>query len=90
MANLSPIEILFHEASKTGNLTTMKNVITKIINSKDPSLGCTPLHNAAEKGDPSMVKYLMENDADVNVKDVTGWTPLHHAVDKGPLLLKLT
>ena len=49
MANLSPVEILFHEASKTGDLTQMKNVITKVINSKDDA-GKTPLHNAAQKG----------------------------------------
>ena len=49
MANLSPVEILFHEASKTGDLTQMKNIITKVINSKDDA-GKTPLHNAAQKG----------------------------------------
>ena len=48
MANLSPDEIVFHQASKNGDISELKNVFSKIANSKDedgktsstPSLYC--------------------------------------------------
>ena len=42
MANLSPDEILVHQACKAGDITQMENIFTKIMNSKDDK-GKTPL-----------------------------------------------
>ena len=51
----------------------------KIINSKDQN-GFTALHKACGQGDLDMVKYLLENDAEMNTTDENfGQTPLHMA-----------
>ncbi|XP_036400661.1 BRCA1-associated RING domain protein 1 [Megalops cyprinoides] len=47
--------------------------------------GETPLHLAAIKGDVGMVKELLEQGADPNLKDHAGWTPLHEACNLGHL-----
>ena len=47
---LSPNEELFHQASREGDLSKMKNILKKFINSKD-DVGGTPLHNASNNGD---------------------------------------
>ena len=78
MANLSPDEIVFHEASKNGDISELKNVFSKIANSKDEE-GKTPLINAVEKGDLKMVIFLIKNEADVNIQDLNGFTPIHYA-----------
>lgn len=49
---------------------------------KDNS-GKTPLHYAAEKGPPALVKFLIDNGAKVNEKDEYGQTPLHQATKEG-------
>ena len=79
---LTPNEELFHQASKNGDLSQMKNILTKFINSKD-EYGKTPIHNAADNGDSNMVDYLIVNGAEVNVPDQRGWTPIHFAVYEG-------
>ena len=78
MANLSPDEIVFHQASKNGDTSQLKNVFSKIANSKDEE-GKTPLINAVEKGDLKMVIFLIKNEADVNIQDLNGLTPIHYA-----------
>lgn len=51
----------------------------KIINSKDQN-GFSALHKACGQGDLEMVKYLLENDAEMNTTDENfGQTPLHMA-----------
>ncbi len=37
------------------------------------------LHVAVKKGNLSMVKLLLEKDADINIQDESGNTPLHYA-----------
>ena len=41
--------------------------------------GDTPLLWAIAMGYYDIVKFLIDNGADVNAKDKTGWTPLHQA-----------
>lgn len=38
--------------------------------------GFSPLHTACEKGETKTVKRLLENRADVNLRDANGFTPL--------------
>jgi uncharacterized protein len=45
--------------------------------------GQTPLHLAASQGHSGIAKYLLENNADTHVQDITGATPLHEAVRYG-------
>ena len=71
MANLSPDEILVHQACKTGDITQMKNIFTKIMNSKDDQ-GKTPLEHAVVNGDSSMVDFVIANGGEVNVENAQG------------------
>ena len=63
---LSPNEELFHQASRDGDLSKMKNILKKFINSKDGE-GRTPLYNASGNGDTSMANFLISNGAEVNI-----------------------
>ena len=45
----------------------------------------TPLHEAAENWNLAVVRYLCEQGADKEARDVDDWTPLHGASDKGHL-----
>lgn len=45
--------------------------------------GQSALHYAAEKGDESNVKFLIENGANLNIMDKFGKTPLHYAAEYG-------
>ena len=48
--------------------------------SYDDDQGKTALHKAAEKGDLAMIKFLINNGAVTDVKDIeNGRTPLHMA-----------
>jgi ankyrin repeat protein len=41
------------------------------------------VHVAASEGNEEVVKQLLENGADVEVKDSDGWTALHRAASEG-------
>ncbi|XP_029464464.1 ankyrin repeat domain-containing protein 11 isoform X2 [Rhinatrema bivittatum] len=45
--------------------------------------GETRLHRAAIRGDTRRIKELINEGADVNVKDFAGWTALHEACNRG-------
>ena len=53
----------------------------KVINSKDEN-GFSALHKASDRGNLDMVKYLLENDAEMNLTNNFGQTPLHMAAVK--------
>ncbi len=54
-----------------------------VINEKDDIWYYTPLHHAAEQGNKALVKVLLENGADIEIKDDQGRTPLRIAKEKG-------
>lgn len=50
------------------------------VNAQTPGEGATALHGAAYEGNVECVQYLLDNGADVNLRDDDGWTSLHAAV----------
>lgn len=55
------------------------NLISKFINEKDDN-NCTALHYASRlSNNLSIIRYLVENGANVNVQDNCGFSPLHYA-----------
>jgi ankyrin repeat protein len=45
----------------------------------------TPLHLAAQNGHLNVVKFLVEQQAEMNMKNTNGSTPLHLAAQNGHL-----
>ncbi|TRM64757.1 ankyrin repeat-containing domain protein [Schizophyllum amplum] len=45
--------------------------------------GRTPLHWAASSGAIDIVRYLIDNKAEVDKQDPGGWTPIHIASSAG-------
>jgi len=43
----------------------------------------TPLFNICESGNENLVKYLIEQGADINKEDVNGKTPLFYVCSSG-------
>jgi len=54
-----------------------------VINEKDDVYHYTPLHHAAEQNNKALVKVLLDNGADREIKDDKGRTPLKIAEEKG-------
>lgn len=48
--------------------------------------GQSPLHIAAEAGDESSLRLLLNNGEDIESRDERGWTPLHNAAFNGRVL----
>ena len=75
----TPEDRLF-KAVWTGDIAVLRG--TNIdVNLKD-TVGRSPLHIAAERGDIDVVTFLIENGADVNVTDFNGNTPLIFIINK--------
>ena len=76
-----PEEGLWH-AARTGDLAAMKRYIIEgaDVNEPDESLNISPLAWSASHGQTEATRLLIENGADVNLKDDNGSTPLHGAV----------
>lgn len=83
--NMSPL----HLAALGGHLETAKHLVNMYRNQQidfnfnDSFYGGTPLHYAASSGNLKLVQFLINNGADVNVRDSGGHTPLFYAVSKG-------
>ncbi|WP_054849042.1 ankyrin repeat domain-containing protein [Vulcanisaeta sp. JCM 14467] len=75
------------DAVKNGDLSKVIDLIKAgaNVNVKDPTYGMTPLHYAVLGNRLDIVKYLIENGADINARDNTGKTPLHFAAKNGYL-----
>lgn len=76
---------LLLDSAEQGSEVQVKFFITKgaDVNAKDKD-GVAALHYAAGRGELSMMKVLIKNGANVNIKNnYGGKTPLHYAVGKG-------
>ena len=65
--------------SKTGDLYGVKGYVEKVEIERTNEHGFTPLMIATYYGHTHLVKYLVENGADVNAQDNRGWTSLRYA-----------
>ena len=61
---LSALEKSFHQATETDNIAELKEIINKIVNSKD-DFGTMPL---LKTSNPEIIKYLVKMGANVNVE----------------------
>ncbi|XP_028286164.1 poly [ADP-ribose] polymerase tankyrase-2-like [Parambassis ranga] len=73
------------EASKSGDLDTVKKVCTtQNVNCRDvEGRQSTPLHFAAGYNRLAVVQFLLQHGADVHAKDKGGLVPLHNACSYG-------
>uniref|UniRef100_UPI001ED84CE7 poly [ADP-ribose] polymerase tankyrase-2-like isoform X2 n=1 Tax=Scatophagus argus TaxID=75038 RepID=UPI001ED84CE7 len=73
------------EASKTGDLETVKKLCTmQNVNCRDvEGRQSTPLHFAAGYNRLAVVQFLLQHGADVHAKDRGGLVPLHNACSYG-------
>jgi ankyrin repeat protein len=76
-----------HDAAKAGNLEQVKQLLAgdrALINTTD-EFGRTPLHWACRGVHFEVVKYLVENGADVSAVDVNGIVPLSSVASRAHL-----
>ncbi|KAN0092689.1 Ankyrin repeat-containing domain protein [Tylopilus felleus] len=74
-----------HTAAQNNQLSLLQALLTenpKLINEADVD-GRTPLHWAASAGATEVVRYLIDQGADVTKVDGGGWAALHIAVSAG-------
>ena len=76
-----PPDIPIYNAAGAGNIEAIKQHLAAgtDLNAKDVVAGWTPLNYAVMSGEKEAVEVLIDNGADVNVKDKYGSTPLHDA-----------
>ena len=91
IAILSAVQIVIsepiHDAARSGDVELVQAELDKgvDINFKDSEYGGTPLHFAAYGGALNVVKFLLANEAEVDVGNNQGWTALFYASDEGHL-----
>ena len=89
IAILSAVQIVIsepiHDAARSGDIKLVQAELDKgvDINFKDSEYGGTPLHFAAYGGALNVVKFLLANEAEVDVGNNQGWTALFYASDEG-------
>lgn len=83
------LEIQLLEASKSGDLVTVKRIISsnpKLVNCRDTEgRNSTPLHFSSGYNRVAVVEYLLQNKADVHMQDKGGLVPLHNSSSYGHL-----
>lgn len=74
-----------HECCKKGDLDRVKRLITFKQELKDTpdERGWTPIHCASTSGKVDIVKWLIVNDANVNMLTPTGYSGMHQAAMNG-------
>jgi hypothetical protein len=75
-----------HFCARKGLTTSVKRLLSIRninVNVKDDEYGRTPLHYAAWNGHIEITHLLLQNGAEVNVRDNDGRTPLHCAAGNG-------
>jgi hypothetical protein len=79
-------ETQLHHCARNGLTTSVKRLLSIRninVNVKDDWRGMTPLHYAAYNGHVEIVRLLLQNGADVNVRNKYGTTPLYWAASYG-------
>jgi hypothetical protein len=81
----NPLDQQLWDATRKGDAAAVRALVAKGANVNAKwRYDQTPLFKAAERGDAEIVKILLENKADPNVRDTFyGATPLYWATDKG-------
>lgn len=70
------------EAKEIQRLREILRNSPDLINAKDQG-GFTPLHNAANKGQLTVARFLLDNGAEVNARNNRGGSALHIAASRG-------
>jgi len=80
-----PQDSKLYDISRSGRLQDVKKAIEEDkldINSIDFNTGNTALHAAVIIGNRPIIKYLIDKQAEINIKNRRGQTPLHLSVEK--------
>lgn len=87
----SVVEITdIHKACRTGDLSTIKHAYhldPSRINTKDESLGWTPLFRTVIFGHIKATKFLLKHGSNPNLVNSLGETPLHQAADNSQYII---
>jgi len=75
------------EACESGSLSTAIMCVARgtKVDRSDDAVGATPMHWAALRGHMAILRFLVDQKADVNVKDSRGQTPLFWAITENKL-----
>ncbi|KAF6759832.1 ankyrin repeat protein [Ephemerocybe angulata] len=79
------MSLTVHTAAQNRQLNVLRSLVSedpKLVNSIDVDER-TPMHWAASSGALDIVRFLIDQKADVDRPDGTNWTPLHIAVSAG-------
>lgn len=79
-----------HKACRTGDLATIKAAYhsdPSQVNTKDVSLGWTPLFRTVIFGHVKATKFLLKHGANPNLVNTLGETPLHQAADNSQYII---
>jgi ankyrin repeat protein len=77
--------LAFKKACQYGNIPAAEKLIAKGVNPSLPLMdsGATPMHLAAEAGQPEMIRFLHERGASSTARMTDGTTPLFWAAQNG-------
>jgi ankyrin repeat protein len=78
-----PSDFPITTAAAIGDFARVRQLVEAGYNVNTKSEGITALHNAVCNGRSEIVDYLIENGADINIRDHDGWTALDLALQYG-------
>ncbi|MEL7121792.1 MAG: alpha/beta fold hydrolase [Bacteroidota bacterium] len=84
--NISQVQVDLWEASYHGDLQKARKALAEgadvnALDTRKSRTGRRALNWAAQRGQVEIIKLLLENGADINASNKTGFTPIHHAVE---------